>query len=351
MIKRIAISAAWLAAFFMVVSTTAILANGQTAAAVCNYSYKLQGAQATKAQDNTKSGCSSWSLTYSGAAPVTVQTSEDAITWGTSGLTVTTGSLPTAGGFGVVKFTGYAPYLRIVSSGTTAQPVTGLLYGSLALVAAGGGEVPPYLPRNSSASYTPVIPGAWTSTQIVGDRTDESNRINMRTLGGNVLLNGQHFELICRAYPATPFTVKMTSWQPEGQYWANDANKYLGMAIRDSATDRRIIHVIRNRQNHSVYRCTDRTNTCSGGAIQSEVPTHVSSSIPVTFYYKDDGTTRTFGIWDFNSQRNVTWGNTATTSPSSNWITTPDQLCFTFASSNGNYPDYVSLLGYDFSSP
>lgn len=334
---------AWFAYLALTVVTSAA-AFGQQAAAVCNFPFKLAGAQVTTAQNNTKAGCASWSFVYAGDAPVEVETSIDGASWGTSGLTFTSGSLPTAGGFGVVKFTGYAPYFRVKSSGSVGQTVNGLLYGSLGL-AASDASLPNYVFASKGGDK-------WASDDpgIVYSKIDSSTTF---TKGDGMMIGvskdygANSFQFVCRAYPTPPFTARWDIAIPP-QYWTNDAGHHIFMFAREAATEKWTAMWYRDKQFLYIGKCTKGSALCdtSGGAIDGEFNIGSSETWPITFEWKDDGTTTTYGFYDRVAKRSALIKNSPITSPS-NGYEVRNQLCVGSLSSNGNYPNQFNIVGYE----
>lgn len=334
------------------IAVFAIIASGlmaQSKQAVCSYPYKLTGAGATTAQNNIQSGCASWSFTYSGTAPVTVEFSQDGTTWGSTGLTVTSGSLPTTSGYGVVKFTGYAPYLRVKASGSSGQTVSGLLYGSLGLTASS--SVPDYvwsLGSPASVKSWTKDSGPHTVTKVSGK--DVITFYRARGTSG--------YGLTCTTYPTPPFTLRVAIQLPI-QYWNSDAAKSFAIIGRDPSVQKWLVaNVSKFGENIEPLRCSGGTTpgNCStvasywGSPFFNSLNTTMSTNWPVVYEWKDTGSTIYLNLYDPISGTTLVPFSDDLPKTDKTYVT-PTELCMGLWATNNNYSVLYNLVGYSLTQP
>lgn len=318
----------------------------------CKLDYDVRGAMSTRALDNTKPGCAYWVFTYSGANPVTVQTSSDGVSWSSSVLTVTSGTLPTTSGYGSVILTGYAPYLRITSTGSASQRTSGTLYGTIGLQVKQGGGAPDYVwDIGSPVSLASWTPDAGTFTVAVPTGKKVVTVTVPRTTAGG-------YRMVCTAYPTPPFTARFAVQMPT-QYWNNDAAKSFVIAGRDpTATKWLAATVAQQGQYWEPKRCTGGVNPgdCStiasywGSPFFNSILMNMSTNWPAVFQWKDDGTTIYLSGYDPISGLDLPALADDTPKTDKTYVT-PTQLCYGVYKNNGNYTARYNIVGYSLSSP
>jgi hypothetical protein len=319
---------------------TAALALAQSSQAVCSYPFSVTGSNASATQSNIRSGCASWSLVYSGTAPITVETSADGTTWGTTGISVSTGSLPTSSGFGLVKFTGYAPYFRIKGSGGAGTSTSGLLYGSLGLTAA----------TTSAPTYTAIVPSEWTALDsgYVVTRTDRASSFLIDTTPGNV--GGSQNMFFCKTVAGSAGTYRLT-YRTAGMIYSG--TNEIGISLLNSSNRENVVHLARATSNTAInygFRCASNQTTCGNwladdhhqllGAAETKTLVIMSSATHwgVTGYDPVLGRTLMIRL------------NDATLATKASYPVTGgfDRVCVWIASTDGNYSQHHEILGFDY---
>lgn len=318
----------------------------------CTLQYKVSGVQSTRALDNRSSGCAYWIFTYSGTAPVTVQSSSDGSSWSTSVLTVTSGTLPTTSGYGRIILTGYAPYLRVLASGTTSQTTQGTLYGVIGLQVNQSSGAPDYIWDIGTpvgiASWTPDA-GSFTVAQVTGKKV-VSIIVPRGTAGG--------YRMTCTTYPTPPFTARWAVQMPT-QYWDNDAAKSFVVAGRDPVATKWLTATFAQQGRYwEPKRCTGGTNPgdCTtiasywGSPFFTNILMNMSTNWPAVFEWRDDGTTIYVAGYDPISGTSLPAFADDHPKTDKTYVT-PTQLCVGVYKNNGNYTARYNIVGYSLTSP
>lgn len=320
--------------------------------AACALPYSLTGTSATKALDNRKPGCAYWVATYSGNAPMTIKTSQDAVTWVSTVLTVAQGAMPTTSGYGRIVLVGYAPYLQVAASGTSGQTVEGTLYGTVGLSAA----VAAATSSDSAARWMyvadPVNPTDWTSltgANAPTTRVDGSGYITLTNASGTNNLRG-----VCRTLPAGNFTVDMTAvsapFNGDGIYSAQ------AFMILNSGTGANVLSYVdegdSSRATWSATKCTGLDATlCTSltGAFSARV---MSSGKSVPFTMRIVATATDYTFYAVDPHGNAVKPRDGSAQPylfqaiKTTDIAGEDKLCYTVWNITGGYSGEYTFLGY-----
>lgn len=320
---------------------------------LCQLGFALSGSTSSRAYKNTQTACTRWILTYSGDAPVTVESSQDGSSWSTSVLSATSGTLPTTSGYGKVEINGYAPFLRVTSSGTTAQKTSGLLSGVAGLLASSvGSSVPDYVWNLGS----PIAVASWTKDNALFDMAIPTGKKVVTFTYPRA--NAAGYGLACTTYPTPPFTLRVAVQMPT-QYWSNDAAKSFAIVGRDPVATKWLVYdVARLGQYIEPKRCTGGTNpgNCTtiasywGSPFFNNVLLNMSTNWPAVFEWKDDGTTIYASAHDPISGLSLAPFADDIPKTDKSYVT-PTQLCLGLYKSNGNYTARYNLVGYSLTSP